>query len=138
MYLSTSVIELDCQCCLFQCHIQYIEYVMDDGDISDIFTHFGNISLVRFLHSFTRQLSCIHCASFSSIFSRVHAWRSALSNMLWIRSSRSAPILQGRFPSMPPTVHTSFLCASICRFCAYVVLNMTVFMLYFLNQLQLL
>ena len=50
-----------CSCSwLFQCHIYYIEYVMDDSDTSDIFTCSNNICLVRspscFAHTFTHQI----------------------------------------------------------------------------------
>ena len=46
------VVQFSCLCscwriCLFHCHIQYIEYVMDDSDILDVFTHSSNIWLVH-------------------------------------------------------------------------------------------
>ena len=56
--------------CLFHCHIQYTEYVMDDSDILDVFTHSSNIWLVHksdlswfsvmyFLYMYNIFLECI-------------------------------------------------------------------------------
>ena len=42
--------------CLFQCHSQHMKYIMDDSEISDVFTLSSNIWLTRFAHRFTRHI----------------------------------------------------------------------------------
>ena len=66
MYVSkvvqSSSLYLCWSCCLFQCHIWDIDYVMDDNDILDIITRSSNIRLVHSFAPLTRHilLSLIH------------------------------------------------------------------------------
>ena len=66
MYVSkvvqSSGLYLCWSCCLFQCHIWDIDYVMDDNDISDMITRSSNIRLVHSFAPLTRHilLSLIH------------------------------------------------------------------------------